>query len=52
MPKISVVMPIYNGEEFLPEAMDSILQQTMGDFEFLIVEEYGNGEACHRVLEE
>lgn len=52
MPKISVVMPIYNGEEFLPEAMDSILQQTMGDFEFLIVEEYGNGEACHRLLEE
>ena len=52
MPKISVVMPIYNGEEFLPEAMDSILQQTMGDFEFLIVEEYGNGEACHHLLEE
>ena len=45
-------MPIYNGEEFLPEAMDSILQQTMGDFEFLIVEESGYGEASHRLLEE
>ena len=33
MPKISVVMPIYNGEEFLPEAMDSIMQQTPSPIE-------------------
>jgi len=36
-PMISLVMPVYNGEKFLKEAIDSILNQTYKDFEFLIV---------------
>ena len=36
-PKISVNMPVYNGEQFLEEAIDSILDQTFNDFEFLII---------------
>ena len=36
-PKISVLMSVYNGEQFLREAIDSILQQTYRDFEFIIV---------------
>ena len=36
-PEISVVMPVYNGELFIKEAMESILNQTYNDFEFLIV---------------
>ena len=36
-PEISVVMPVYNGENFLKEAIESILNQTYKDFEFLIV---------------
>ena len=36
-PMISVVMPVYNGEKFLKEAIESILNQTYKDFEFLIV---------------
>jgi len=36
-PEISVVMPVYNGEKFLKEAVVSILNQTYNDFEFLIV---------------
>ena len=36
-PKISVVMPVYNGEKFLKEAVTSILKQTYKDFEFLII---------------
>ena len=34
---ISVVMPVYNGEKYLKEAIESILNQTYKDFEFLIV---------------
>lgn len=30
-------MPVYNGEQFLEEAIDSILDQTFNDFEFLII---------------
>ena len=36
-PTISVVMPVYNGEEYLCEAIDSILNQTYTDFEFIIL---------------
>jgi glycosyltransferase involved in cell wall biosynthesis len=37
MPKVTVLMPVYNGENYLREAMDSILNQTFTDFEFVIV---------------
>jgi glycosyltransferase involved in cell wall biosynthesis len=36
-PKISVIMSVYNGEKYLREAMESILNQTFTDFEFIIV---------------
>ena len=38
-PAISVVMPVYNAERYLAEAVGSILSQTFGDFEFLIVDD-------------
>lgn len=39
MPKISVLMPVYNGELFLDEAIKSVLNQTMGDFELLAIDD-------------
>jgi len=36
---ISVVMPVYNREEYLREAIESILNQTLRDFEFIIVDD-------------
>ncbi len=36
-PKISVIMPVYNGEKYLNEAIDSILHQTYTNFEFIIL---------------
>ena len=38
-PRLSVLMPLYNGEHFLPEALESILSQTFTDFELLIVDD-------------
>ncbi len=37
-PKISVVMTVFNAEQYLREAMDSILGQSFADFEFIIVD--------------
>ncbi len=37
MPKVTVMTPIYNGEKYLREMMDSILHQTMQDFELIII---------------
>ncbi|MGV4793001.1 glycosyltransferase [Rhizobium sp. F40D2] len=36
-PAISVVLPVYNGEAFLREAVESILEQTFTDFELIII---------------
>ena len=38
MPKISVIMPTYNAETYVREAIESILNQTFADFEFLILD--------------
>jgi glycosyltransferase involved in cell wall biosynthesis len=35
-PKVSVGLPVFNGERFVAEAMDSILAQTFEDFELII----------------
>ena len=37
MPKISVIMPAYNAEKYLKEAIDSILTQTFADFELIVI---------------
>lgn len=36
-PKLSVIMSVYNGEKYLREAIESILNQTFTEFEFIIV---------------
>ena len=38
-PMISVLMSVYNAEEFLHEAIDSVLAQTYTNFEFIIIED-------------
>lgn len=39
LPKVSVVMSVYNGSRYLREAVDSILNQTFTDFEFIIIDD-------------
>lgn len=36
---VSVIMPVYNMTEFVGEAIESILQQTFSDFEFIIIDD-------------
>ncbi|HEX7010988.1 MAG TPA: glycosyltransferase [Phycisphaeraceae bacterium] len=38
-PRVSVLMPVYNAQAFLPEAMDSILTQTLSDLELIAVDD-------------
>ena len=38
-PQISVIVPVYNVEQYLPRCIDSILAQTFTDFELLLIED-------------
>ncbi|GIN58832.1 glycosyl transferase family 2 [Lederbergia ruris] len=52
MVKISVVMPVYNSEDFLQEAVQSILEQTFTDFELILVNDASNdnsGKLCDKL---
>lgn len=43
--KVSVLMPVYNGAQYLQEAIDSILGQTYKDFEFVIIDDGSTDES-------
>lgn len=49
IPDISVVMPVYNGEQFLKEACDSVLNQSYENFEFIIVND-GSTDASESII--
>lgn len=38
-PRVSVVMPVYNSERYLGQAMCSVLEQSLGDLELLVVDD-------------
>ncbi|WP_051258392.1 glycosyltransferase family 2 protein [Atopococcus tabaci] len=55
MTKVSVVMPVYNGEKFLKQAVDSIRNQTMEDIEIILVNDQStdaSGRICDELKEE
>lgn len=37
--KVSILLPVYNGEKYLENSINSILNQTFKDFEFLIIDD-------------
>lgn len=49
-PRVSVLMPVSNGERFLREAIDSILNQTFTDFEFIIIND-GSTDRTAEIIE-
>lgn len=46
MPRLSVLMTVYNGMPFLPESVESVLAQTFDDFEFIIVNDGSNDDTA------
>jgi hypothetical protein len=48
-PRVSVVLPVYNAERFVGEAIDSILGQTLADFELIVIDD-GSTDDTPRIL--
>ena len=49
MPVISVILPVYNAQQYLQEAVDSILQQTFTDFELLLIND-GSTDSSEQII--
>lgn len=50
-PQISVIVPVYNVELYLPQCVDSILNQTCDDFELILVDD-GSPDGCPAIRDE
>ncbi|AJZ63346.1 glycosyltransferase like 2 family protein [Paraburkholderia fungorum] len=50
MPKVTVLMPVYNGQEFISEAISSIFAQSFRDFELLVIND-GSTDKTKAILD-
>ena len=48
--KISIIMPVYNVEEYVGKAIESILAQTFTDYEVICIDD-GSTDDCGRILD-
>lgn len=49
MPELSIIVPIYNVERWLPRCIESILKQTVTDFELILVDD-GSTDGCFGIM--
>tara|TARA_Y100000768_G_scaffold340633_1_gene284629 strand:- start:1467 stop:2474 length:1008 start_codon:yes stop_codon:yes gene_type:complete len=49
-PKISVLMPVYNGDQFLDKSIKSVLEQTYNNFEYIIIND-GSTDDSLKIIE-
>lgn len=50
MPKVSVIMPVYNVEDYLEKSIESVLNQTLKEIEFIIVND-GSKDNSKAIIE-
>jgi len=50
-PRVSIGMPVWNGERFVRQGLDSLLGQTMGDFE-LVISDNASSDGTQEICEE
>ena len=51
MPRLSVIVPVYNVEAFLPACIESILHQTLQDLELILIDD-GSPDRCGSICDE
>ena len=51
MPKVSVIVPVYNVEKYLRKCLDSLVNQTLDDIEILVIND-GSPDQSQMIIEE
>ena len=51
MPQFSIIVPVYNVEQYLKICVDSVLEQTYNDFELILVDD-GSPDNCPAICNE
>lgn len=51
MPELSIIVPVYKVEPYLPKCIDSILAQTFTDFELILIDD-GSPDRCGQICDE
>jgi len=49
MPKVSVILPVYNAERYLKQAIDSVFLQTFADFELILIND-GSTDDSEKII--
>ena len=52
MPKVSVVVPVYNVEDYVERSLNSLVNQTLDDIEIIIVDDKSTNAQIPVVLDE
>ena len=50
MPKVSVIVPVYNGEKYIKHCIHSVMGQTLSDIEILVIND-GSSDGTKQILE-
>lgn len=51
MPKVSIIIPIYNVEKYLRQCLDSVINQTLADIEIICIDD-GGKDNCPQIIDE
>lgn len=51
MPKLSIIVPVYNTEKYLSKCLDSLVNQTLEDIEIIVVND-GSFDNCAKIIKE
>ena len=51
MPKVSIIVPVYNAEKYLSKCLDSLVNQTLKDIEIIVIND-GSSDKSQYIIDE
>ena len=51
MPKVSIIVPVYNEEEYVFTCLDSLINQTLDDIEIVLIDDNSTDNSLNILLD-